>query len=189
MDPFFGHAPPQWKPNWTTGFADIVLPPSQCFYHDVDPSELPQLIQDLAPQSLKTMYEGGEHAYSGWRDVPTWYLGTTEDMGLPIFAQRMQVGMVRGMDGDVVHREVRSSHSPFLSMKRETSRVVGDAVGAFMGRRVGGEEDREIINRIVVPEVSLWRLPSWWWYGVPYGMGWGIGKVVLVVQWVTGWGR
>lgn len=37
------------------------------------------------------MFEGGEHAYAGWLDVPNWYLSTTEDKAFPVQAQRMVV--------------------------------------------------------------------------------------------------
>lgn len=58
------------------------------------------------------MVEGGEHAYSGWQDVPVWYIGTIEDRGFSVIIQRMQVNMARAMGGNIMHCELQSSHSP-----------------------------------------------------------------------------
>ena len=69
-------------------------------------------------------------------DVPVWYLGTVEDRGLPVVVQRMQVGMAREMGGKVEHRELRTSHSPFLSRPEETTGLVLEAVESFMGTSI-----------------------------------------------------
>ena len=35
MDPLFGHPPPAWRVNKATGYAEIVVNPSELFYHDL----------------------------------------------------------------------------------------------------------------------------------------------------------
>lgn len=86
MDPLFGHPPPAWRINKDTGYAEIVLLPRDIFYHDVPADEAEYWASQLCSQSLKSLFEGGEHAYSGWLDVPSWYIGTIEDRGLPVVA-------------------------------------------------------------------------------------------------------
>ncbi|KAI9148111.1 Serine carboxypeptidase [Paramyrothecium foliicola] len=131
MDPFFGRPPPAWRVNKETGFADLVTPPHELFYHDLPAEESEYWVSQLTTQSLKALFEGGEHAYGGWQDVPVWYIGTIEDQGLPVLVQRMQVGMAREMGGQVVHRELQTSHSPFLSQPEETAEIITEAVEAF----------------------------------------------------------
>ncbi|KAK4502075.1 hypothetical protein PRZ48_007886 [Zasmidium cellare] len=132
MDPMFGIPPPSWKANRETGFADLVKSPRELFYHDLSAEDAEYWISQLGSQNLKAMFEGGEHAYAGWKDVPTWYIGTIEDRGLPVMVQRMQVGMARAMGGDIVHQELKSSHSPFLSIPDECFQRFDSS-----GRRLG----------------------------------------------------
>ncbi|KAJ5176310.1 Alpha/beta hydrolase family-domain-containing protein [Penicillium canariense] len=131
MDPFFGHPPPSWRVNSETGFAELVTPPRELFYHDLPAEEAEYWVSQLTTQSLKALFEGGEHSYTGWKDVPVLYIGTIEDRGLPVLAQRLGVGMAREMGGSVEHRELRTSHSPFLSQPEATAGIMLEAVKAF----------------------------------------------------------
>ncbi|KAI2934668.1 hypothetical protein CBS63078_1218 [Aspergillus niger] len=88
MDPFLGHPPPSWRANHTTGFAELVTSPRELFYHDLPEEEARYWVSQLRPQSLKALFEGGEYSYAGWKDVPSWYIGTGEDKGLPVLMQR-----------------------------------------------------------------------------------------------------
>ncbi|KAJ5376271.1 hypothetical protein N7509_013157 [Penicillium cosmopolitanum] len=99
MDPFFGHPPPAWRVNNETGYAELVTPPRELFYHDLPDDEAEYWVSELTTQSLKALFEGGEFTYAGWQDVPSWYIGTVEDHGLPVLAQRLSVGMAREMGG------------------------------------------------------------------------------------------
>ena len=186
MDPLFHIPPPSWRFNRATGFADIVIPPAKLFYHDLPPAEADEWVQRLKPQSLKALFEGGEYAYAGWRDVPVWYLGTTEDQGLPVVLQRMHVGLARGMGASVVHREVRSSHSPFLSRVNEVVELLIEATERFRGS--GGEiEGAERPNgELIVPAVKVSEPSTWVKYGVPYAIGRGMGKCLLLFYAVRG---
>ncbi|KAF2207204.1 hypothetical protein CERZMDRAFT_102699 [Cercospora zeae-maydis SCOH1-5] len=138
MAPFFDQPPPSWRINRATSFADLAQAPLERFYHDLEASDAEYWVSQLGCQSLKALFEGGEIAYAGWRDLDqVWYLRTVEDMGLPVWAQRVQVGMARAMmRGKVVHRELRSSHSPFLSLPRECVGLVVEAVEVFMGEKL-----------------------------------------------------
>ncbi|KAL7951494.1 Alpha/beta hydrolase family domain-containing protein [Trichoderma barbatum] len=186
MDPFFGHPPPAWRVNSATGFADIVVPPRQFFYHDLPADEAEYWTSLLAPQSLKALFEGGEFAYAGWMDVPSWYIGTIEDQGLPVVVQRMNVGMARGMGGSVEHRELQTSHSPFLSQPQETVQIMLEAIEAFTGKSVEdsvAKRGRDV--KIMLPEPRLLRPFTWYRFGLPLIFGRIIGKCVLIF----GWGR
>lgn len=186
MDLFLGRPPPFWRVNSTTGYAELTAPPRELFYHDVPADEAEYWVSQLTSQSLKSLFEGSEFAYAGWRDVPVWYLGATEDRGQPVVAQRVQVGMAREMGARVEHRELRSSHSPFLSRPEQTAGIVFEAVGAFTGRAVatvrspdkavGGDGE-------VLPAVKLWEPLTWYRYGLPLALGHLIGRCVIIFGW------
>ncbi|KFZ09124.1 hypothetical protein V501_05698 [Pseudogymnoascus sp. VKM F-4519 (FW-2642)] len=187
MDPFFGHPPPSWRVNKETGYAELVNPPRELFYHDVPAEDAEYAVSQLTPQSLKSLFEGGEYSYAGWLHVPAWYIGTVEDRGLPVVAQRLNVGMAREMGCPVEHRELQTSHSPFLSQPEETVGIVVEAVEAFSGRTV----ERELVvrgggNEIVVPAARLWQPITWYRFGLPLVFGHLIGRGVLIFNWTRG---
>jgi pimeloyl-ACP methyl ester carboxylesterase len=185
MDPFFGHPPPSWRVNAETGYADIVIPTRDFFYHDLPADEADYWSSELTTQSLKALFEGGEYSYAGWMDVPSWYIGTVQDHGLPVVAQRMSVGMAREMSGRVVeHRELQTSHSPFLSQPEETAAIVVEAVGAFTGKPVENTSTTTGRgNAIILPAARLWQPVTWYRYGLPLIFGHIIGRGVLFFGW------
>lgn len=184
MDPVFGHPPPAWRINSTTGYAELVTPPRELFYHDLPVDEADYWVSQLTNQSLKALFEGGEFAYAGWRDVPVWYIGTVEDRGLPVVIQRMLVGMARAMGGTVEHRELQTSHSPFLSQPEETVGIVLEAVEAFTGKPVESVPTRKgERNEVTVPEARLWQPLTWWRFGLPHVFGRILGRCVLIFGW------
>lgn len=124
MAPVFNQPPPEWKVNNDTGYAELVVDARQFLYHDVDPNEAIYWASQSKTQSLKALFEGGEYAYEGWREVPCFYIGTIEDRGLPFVVQRVTVGMARGQGAVVEHVELQSSHSPFLSMPNEVADII-----------------------------------------------------------------
>ncbi|KAK6523576.1 hypothetical protein TWF281_001557 [Arthrobotrys megalospora] len=189
MDPFFGIPPPSWKVNKETGFADIVVPPGEFFYHDVPADEREYWVSQLAPQSLKALFEGGEYSYSGWKDVPAWYVGTAEDRGLPVVVQRMNVGMAREMGAVVEHRELQTSHSPFLSQPDEVADILAEAVGAFAGKPVERSRSDAKADRILLPAAKLWQPLTWLKFGLPLFFGHIIGRGIVTFSWFRGlWG-
>ncbi|WYZ42504.1 hypothetical protein EsH8_VI_000203 [Colletotrichum jinshuiense] len=185
MDPLFGRPPPAWRVNITTGYAELVADPRELFYHDLLPEEAEFWTSQLTTQSLKALFEGGEHAYAGWQDVPVWYLGTIEDQGLPVVVQRMQVGMAREMGGRVEHRELQTSHSPFLSQPEDTTRIILQAVEAFVGTSIEmipkrpGRADE-------IPSPRLWQPLTWFRFGLPLIFGRILGRSFLIFKWGRG---
>lgn len=167
MDPLFHIPPPMRRVNKVTGFAEIIKPPAQLFYHDLPAEEGKEWVAQLTPQSLKSLFEGGEYSYAGWQDVPVWDIGTIEDKGLPVVVQRAHVGMARSMGASVVHKEFRSSHSPFLSQSDEVVQLLLDAASAFAGK-VAGVEALQISqgrNEVLAPAVTTGRSSTWLKYG------------------------
>ncbi|OJJ45988.1 hypothetical protein ASPZODRAFT_2130593 [Penicilliopsis zonata CBS 506.65] len=180
MDPFFGHPPPSWRVNSETGYAELVTPPRELFYHDLPEEEGDFWASQLSTQSLKALFEDGEHTYAGWQDVPVWYIGTCLDRGLPVLAQRIQMGMGRQMGARAEHRELQTSHSPFLSQPRETADIILEAVEAFTGKepRKSRQDDK-----IVRPAALLWQPWTWLKFGLPLGLGHVIGGVISFLRW------
>lgn len=180
MDPFFGIPPPAWRVNKDTGFADIVTSPQQFLYHDLPAEEADHWVSQLTTQSLKALFEGGEHGYAGWRDVPAWYIGTVEDQGIPVVAQRLNVGMAREMGTTVEHRELMTSHSPFLSQPDEVVSILVEAVEKFTGKSVQGDRVAVPEGRILKPAVTIWRPYSLVRYGLPLALGHVVGRCLLL---------
>lgn len=197
MDPFLGHPPPSWRVNNATGYAELVTPPRELFYHDLEAEEAEYWVSQLSTQSLKSLFEGGQYAYAGWQDLAVvWYIGTTEDRGLPVLAQRMSVGMARAMGCVVRHRELQTSHSPFLSVPEETVRIVVEAVEDFSsgekkktrggdsaGDSAGGQGTGRSGTGELVPRVMLWQPASWFRIGLPMMLGRVLGRSLLLFRW------
>ncbi|KAM0746208.1 alpha/beta-hydrolase [Meredithblackwellia eburnea MCA 4105] len=177
MDPFFGHPPPAWRIG-ETGFAELVQDPVEMFYHDVPKDEVDHWVSQLKPQSLKALFEGSEYVYSGWMDVPTWFIGTLEDRGLPVVAQRLAVGMAREMGGNIQHRELQTSHSPFLSQPDKVVAIMLEALAAFTGQEVA--KTTSVVAKSTPVGVKLFQPLTWITFGLPLGFGHLIGRGVLI---------
>ena len=87
----------------------------------------------LGQHSAKSLLEGGELAYAGWKDVPVWFLATVTDQAFPIEAQRGMVAGIQETGKDVTLREVEASHSPMLSKPEETAGFIMEAAASFVG--------------------------------------------------------
>lgn len=129
-----GKPPPQWRADAETGLATIAADARDMMYHDLGADEGARWVGRLATQTLRSLAEGGEHAYAGWRDVPCWYLATTQDRALAPAAQRLFVEAARGAGARVTVREVASGHSPMLSRPGETVEFVVEAAVDFVGQ-------------------------------------------------------
>jgi pimeloyl-ACP methyl ester carboxylesterase len=182
MDPFFGYPPPAWRVNHETGYAELVTSPRELFYHDIPAEEVDFWVSQLTTQSLKALFEGGEYTYAGWQDVPVWYIGTVKDRGLPVLLQRMQIGMAREMGAAVEHRELQSSHSPFLSQPEATVDIMLEAVMAFAGKPARKRLTKERHSVIVVPKAALWKPSTWFKIGLPLIFGRVFGRCVLLFR-------
>ncbi|KAF2488851.1 alpha/beta-hydrolase [Lophium mytilinum] len=131
---FGGKPPPIWNFNEETGFVDLTaVPPRELFYHDIPDEEAKALIAELRPQTIVSLTEASPLAYSGWMDVPIYYLGTIEDKGLPVEAQRVFVQMARDAGAEVTAEEAQSSHTVMMSQPETTAEFIVKAVKAFEG--------------------------------------------------------
>lgn len=127
-----GKPPPFWIADTEAGFATLIADTRDLFYHDVPEEEGKIWVSKLTKHSLKSLSEGGEHVYSGWKDVPCWYLVTQEDHALPADAQKLFIKAAQEEGGDVTMREVATSHSPMLSKPKEAAEFVLEAAADFL---------------------------------------------------------
>ncbi|KAH8805425.1 Alpha/Beta hydrolase protein [Xylogone sp. PMI_703] len=128
-----GKPHPFWRADVERGFAALTVDARELFYHDLPLEEGNYYVNKLEQHSLKSLAEGGEYAYSGWKDVPVWFLATTDDKALPIEVQRAFVETAQKEGGDITIREIETSHSPMLSKPKETVDFILEAVEAFTG--------------------------------------------------------
>ncbi|KAF3764460.1 alpha/beta-hydrolase [Cryphonectria parasitica EP155] len=134
MDGLGGQPPPTWRADEESGFAVLVADPTELFYHDVLPREEAKAwTAQLRNHSLKSLFEGAEYAYAGWKDVPVWFLVTAEDHALPVEAQWWTVSDAKEQGADVTVQEVASGHSPMLSKPEETVAFLIEAAKAVQG--------------------------------------------------------
>jgi len=93
------------------------------------------------------------------------------------------------MGARVEHRELATSHSPFLSRPEETTRLVVEAVEAFAGTSVEGAApvDETTEGRLraqeALPVPRLWRPLTWFRFGLPLVFGHMIGRSILIFTW------
>jgi len=130
LDGFGGAPPPIWRLD-PGEFVVLTVPAKDLFYHDLPDEEGNYWVSKLTKQSSNSLTTGGEYCYSGWKDVPVWYLATTEDKALPIEAQKYFVQLAKDSGADVTMKEIESSHSPMLSKPKETVKFIVQAVVAF----------------------------------------------------------
>lgn len=135
IDGIGGQPPPIWRADEESGFVVFTegTDPAELFYHDLSTDEKQYWVSKLTKQSLKSLFEGGEHSYSGWQDVPSWVLITTKDRGLPMEAQKMMIQTARDDGASVKTREIESGHSPMLSRPEETASFLVEAATALAG--------------------------------------------------------
>lgn len=175
MDPLFGIPPPYWRKNKETGFAEPTSDDRKLFYPDIPCEECEYWVSQLKTHSLKSLFEGGAYAYAGWKDGPTWYIGTLEDRALPVLVQRIAVELARGQGGTMHHFELAASHSPFLSMPAEVVAGILQAV-----KTVGGLPELDIpdytgMKGVQVPAVEIFAPGTWVRFGLPLAIGREIG--------------
>ncbi|KAM5344248.1 hypothetical protein ACJ41O_012785 [Fusarium nematophilum] len=131
LDGLGGKPPPIWECDWENGIANITVDPRELFYHDLPVEEGEYWVGKLQKQALKAFTEGAADAYAGWKEVPVWYLATTEDKSHPTEVQMAFVQRAQAEGGDVKWSEIASSHSPMLSKPKETVEILLEALVAF----------------------------------------------------------
>lgn len=126
--------PPSWRLD-ESGFATLVAEPRELFYQDLPEEEGKYWVSKLQKQAQKVLTDGGEHMYSGWKDVPVWYGITLKDNAFgpaALEVQTMLAQMAKDAGADVTVREFDSGHSPMLSKPKETAEFILEAAKAFV---------------------------------------------------------
>nr|CEG05211.1 unnamed protein product [Fusarium clavum] len=126
-----GKPPPTWDADYENNTMPIKVDPINMLYHDLSKPEAEAWVAKLTEQALTSVTDGYELAYAGWKDVPVWYIITTEDRALPVEMQRMFADTAEKAGAELTRREIASSHSPMLSKPEETAKHLEDAIAAF----------------------------------------------------------
>ncbi|KAH8879964.1 alpha/beta-hydrolase [Thozetella sp. PMI_491] len=98
------------------GNYSYVENPEQVFYHDLEPEDLKQALEDIRHQSGPIFTDGV--GYEPWHEVTCSYVVCDEDRALPRLVQEQMVTMLSS-NALVVH--INASHSPFISKVQETA--------------------------------------------------------------------
>jgi hypothetical protein len=70
-------------------------------YQDLSEDEGKLWVTKLTIQSVEAMTEGGEFAYAGWKEVPSWFLVTLDDRAFPAQAQHFFIKAAQDAGADV----------------------------------------------------------------------------------------
>jgi pimeloyl-ACP methyl ester carboxylesterase len=132
LDGFGGSPPPLWHLDRQTGFVTIVVDPRDMMYHDLPENEGALWVSRLTKHTIKSLEDGAEYVYSGWRRVPCWYLVAAEDHALPPDVQKLFIKSAQDDGGDITVRELQSSHSPMLSQPQATAEFLQEAAASFV---------------------------------------------------------
>lgn len=62
--------------------------------------------------------------YAGWMDIPTTYVSTSNDYGLPPAIQKQMVETARKEGADIRLIEIEADHVPMLSLPDEVTRAL-----------------------------------------------------------------
>ncbi|KAH7002539.1 Alpha/beta hydrolase fold-1 [Ilyonectria destructans] len=131
IDALGGTPPPSWNINSEAGLAELTGDVRDFLYHDLSIDEGNLAVSRLRKHSLRSLSEGGEYVYSGWMDVPVWYLAARDDKAFPVEIQKAGVQIARDNGSDVTLREINTSHSPMLSKPMESVEFILEAVAYF----------------------------------------------------------
>ncbi|ETS76281.1 hypothetical protein PFICI_11668 [Pestalotiopsis fici W106-1] len=106
------------------------------FYHDVDPDERKQAVQQLLQVPAVTQITPITHL--AYLHHPVRYLYCTDDQALPYAAQQMMVQNVCKQYGiSFAEHHLNASHSPFLSMPERVLEVVQQIAEDDKRREIG----------------------------------------------------
>jgi pimeloyl-ACP methyl ester carboxylesterase len=116
-----GVAPDWWHVNGPVVTAgDASQPPQHLFYGDVDPQVADAATARLVDQSVRAFTEPLTRV--AWRDRPTTYVITEDDVIFPVEAQEA----LSARAGSRVVR-LATSHSPFLSQPDAVAEIISAA--------------------------------------------------------------
>lgn len=103
----------------------------EVFYNDMEPEDAEYWDGKLMPNSGWVGHRD-EDVYSGWKDVPVWYVVCTRDKAISPAVQERMANMVRELNPDLTTRMLDAGHSPMLSKPLETAAIIDEAANAFM---------------------------------------------------------
>lgn len=118
-----GVAPDWWHidgPLATAG--DDTQPPSTLFYGDVDPAQAAEATARLLPQAAQAFSD--PLTAVAWRDRPTTYVITEQDVIFPTVAQEALAARSQS-----AAPRLDTSHSPFLSQPDRVVEIIEHAAG------------------------------------------------------------
>lgn len=104
----------------------------QRFYYDVLAKEAMYHASMLRKQALGSL-TASAGVYVGRKDVPSWYLLTTDDQAMSPVRQRQMVQLAKEQGAGVMVREIQTGRSPFLSRVDEVLGFVEEAMADFFG--------------------------------------------------------
>ncbi|KAF2168141.1 hypothetical protein M409DRAFT_65650 [Zasmidium cellare ATCC 36951] len=87
--------------------------PTKLFYNDLPAEDAAYWTARIQPMAVP---RGPLVFYEAWRHVPMSYLACTEDQGMPFAQQEAMTKAARAEGGTVHVTQVKSGHSPFLSV-------------------------------------------------------------------------
>lgn len=125
LSTYFGREPP-WYRYWDDRRILEPADPEETFYNDLGPEEQKKWAAVLKPMSSGCLTS--EVTFAPWQTIPTTYLVCTKDNAVPAFLQEGMVDQARGLP-HFRTETMDASHSPFLSMPRETAAAVRRAAG------------------------------------------------------------
>ncbi|KAK7179525.1 hypothetical protein DPSP01_011960 [Paraphaeosphaeria sporulosa] len=99
--------------------------PEAIFYNDMSEEAQANAVANLAPHSYRVFHSA--LTYAAWKHVPTTYVYCSGDAAIPLEIQKTMVE--RTAQGFPIRtQELDASHSPFLSLPRETADAIERAV-------------------------------------------------------------
>ena len=94
-------------------------------YNDLSDEEAQKWISKLYKHATKSL--SAPTTWAGWKHIPSTYVLCGQDHAIPAEAQEMMIN--RDSANFNVVRFEHASHSPFLSMPKETADVIRKAAG------------------------------------------------------------
>ena len=99
----------------------------EAFAADVSDRDLSILV--AAQKPINSITFGQVYEAPAWKDIPSWYLLSTEDQAINPALQRMFADRMRATT-----TEVKSSHVPFVSQPAAVAKIIGEAAEAIQDR-------------------------------------------------------
>ncbi|KAL8820298.1 MAG: hypothetical protein Q9191_007544 [Dirinaria sp. TL-2023a] len=106
--------------------------PTQLLYGGVNSHELETILSQLV-RTPKGALEA-ESKYEAWRDIPSTYIFTSEDLSVPPIYQQLMTDKVKASGVVLGEHRYETSHSPFLTKTKEMVQLVQQVVAQPIAR-------------------------------------------------------